>query len=119
VASYSRTVTGNLGLPGAYDSNSGNASVSWQTARTWSIGAAGSYFNNKNVTPSFSSSNPGGQTISGTVSVHHSLSEHLDVDLGYARFHQNYSDIAVGSTAPDTNREFISISYRLMRPLGR
>lgn len=119
VASYSRTVTGGLSLPGAYDSNSANASVRWQTARTWSVGAAGSYFNNKNVTPSFLSSNPGGQTISGTVSVQHSISEHLNVDLGYARFHQNYSDIAVISTAPNSNREFISISYRLMRPLGR
>jgi hypothetical protein len=119
VAGYSRTVTGGLGLPGAFDSNSANASVRWQIARAWTVGAAGSYFNNKNVTPSFTSSNPGGQTVSGTASVQHTMSEHLNVELGYARLHQSYSGIAVISAAPDSNREFISISYRLTRPLGR
>jgi hypothetical protein len=119
VASYSRTITGGLGLPGAFDSNSANASVRWQMARTWNIGSAGNYSNSTNVTPSFSSSSPGGQTVSGTVSLQHSMREHLNVELGYARLHQNYSSITVISAAPDSNREFISISYRLTRPLGR
>jgi hypothetical protein len=119
VASYSRTVTGGLGLPGAFTSYSANASVRWQTARTWTVGAAGSYISNNNVAPSLPSSNPGGQTVSGTASVQHSLSEHLNMELGYARLHQSYSGIAVISAAPDSNREFISISYRLTRPLGR
>jgi hypothetical protein len=119
VTSYSRTTTGGLGLPGAFDSNSANASVRWQMARTWNIGSAGSYSNSKNVTPSFPSSSPGGQTVSGTVSLQHSMSEHLNVELGYARLHQSYSSITVISAAPDSNREFISISYRLTRPLGR
>ena len=119
VASYSRTVTGGLGLPGAYTSYSLNASVRWQMARTWNVGAAVSYYNNQNVTPSVPSSNPGGQTVSGTASVQHSLSEHLNVEFGYARLHQDYSGFAVISAAPDSNREYISISYRLTRPLGR
>ena len=119
VASYSRTVTGGLGLPGAFNSNSANASVRWQIARTWTVGSAANYSNNENVTPSIPSSNPGGQTVSGTVSVQHSMSEHFNVELGYARLHQSYSGIAVISAAPDSNREFISISYRLTRPLGR
>jgi hypothetical protein len=119
VASYSRTVTGGLGLPGAFDSYSANASVRWQIARTWIVGAAGSYLNNKNVTPSFTSSNPGGQTVSGTASVQHSMSEHLNMELGYSRLHQSYSGIAVILAAPDSNREFISVSYQFTRPLGR
>jgi hypothetical protein len=119
VASYLRTVTGGLGLPGAYNSNSTNASVRWQMARSWNIGAAGSYFNNKNLTPSFPSSNPGGQTASGTASVQYFMSEHLSVELGYSRVHQSYSGIAVISAAPDSNRGFVSLSYRVTRPVGR
>jgi hypothetical protein len=88
-------------------------------ARTWTVGTAGSYYSNQTVTPSVPSSNPGGQTVSGTASAQHLLSEHLNVEFGYARLHQSYSGIAVISAAPDSNREFISISYRLTRPLGR
>jgi hypothetical protein len=87
--------------------------------RTWTVGSAANYSNSTNVTPSFSSSNPGGETVSATVLVQHSMSEHLNMELGYARLHQSYSDIAVISAAPDSNREYISISYRLMQPLGR
>jgi hypothetical protein len=119
VASYSRIVTGGLGLPGAFDSNSANASVGWQIARPWSVGLAGNYSINKNVTPQIPSSNPGGHTVSGTVSVQYSISEHLKADLGYTRLHQSYSGVAVISGAPDTNREFISVSYQFSRPLGR
>lgn len=118
VASYSRIVSGGLGLPGAYNSNSANASVRWQMARTWAVGTTGSYFNNNNVSPSSSSTNPGGKAVSGTISVQHSISDHLNVELGYAHLHQSYNDIAVISAAPDSNREYISISYRLTRPLG-
>jgi hypothetical protein len=119
VASYSRTVTGDSGLLGAYNSNSATASVRWQVTRTWTVGSALNYSNSTNVTPSFSSSNPGGETISGTGSVQHSMSERLGIEVGYARLHQSYSDIAAISAAPDSNREYISISYRFMQPLGR
>src|ERR1700733_9277862 len=93
VASYSRTVTGDSGLLGAYKLNSARVSLSWQITRTWTVGSGASYANSTNVTPSFSSSNPGGETISGTVLVQHSMSEHLNMELGYARLHQSYSDI--------------------------
>lgn len=119
VASYSRTVTGGVGLPGAFDSSSTNASVRWQVTRTWTVGSAAGYSINKNVTPLFSSSSPGGHTVSGSVSVQHSMSDHLKAELGYARLHQSYDGIAVISDAPDSNREFISVSYQFTRPLGR
>jgi hypothetical protein len=119
VASYSRTVSGDSGLLGAYTSSSARASVSWQITRTWTVGSAANYSNSTNIIPSFSSSNPGGETVSGTVTAQHSMSERLSIELGYVRLHQNYSDIAVISAAPDSNREYISISYRLKQPLGR
>jgi hypothetical protein len=118
-ASYLRTVTGGVGLPGAFDSSSTNASMRWQITRAWTVGLAASYSNNKNVTPLLSSSSPGGHTVSGTASVQHSMGEHLKAELGYTRLHQSYSGITVVSDAPDGNRESISISYQFARPLGR
>jgi hypothetical protein len=117
VASYSRTVTGGVGLPGAFDSNSANASVRWQIVRTWIVESGASYAINKNITPLFSPYSPGGHTISGTVSLEYSMSDHLKAELGYVRLHQSYSGIAVLSNAPDSNREFVSISYQFTRAL--
>jgi hypothetical protein len=118
-ASYSRTVTGAGGLLGAFQSNSESASARWQLARTWTVGSAASYSSQKNVLPAFLSSSPGGHTVSGTVSAQHPISEHLTAELGYARLHQSYSGIAVISEDPDSDREYISISYQFTRPLGR
>jgi hypothetical protein len=44
--------------------------------------------------------------------------EHLNAQLGYTRLHQSYNVTAI-ATNPDTNREFVSISYQFARPLGR
>jgi hypothetical protein len=119
VGSYSRTVTGSVGLPGAFESNSASASMSLQIARTWTVGLNFSYFIDKNVTPSFPSSSPGGHTVSGATSIQHLLSEHLRAEFGYVHLHQSYSDITAISNAPDTNREFVSVSYQFTRSLGR
>jgi hypothetical protein len=118
-ASYSKTVTGGAGLPGAFSSNNANVSALWLVSRTWKIGSAANYSIITNVTPLFISSSPGGHTVSGTLSVQRSLSEHFKAEFGYTRLHQSYSGIAVISNAPDTNREYISISYQFRRPLGR
>jgi hypothetical protein len=117
-ASYSRVVTSGGGLVGAFQSNNASADARWQLAHTWSVGAVPSYAINKNVTPYSFLSSPGGHSISVTVSVQHPLSEHFNVGLGYTRLHQSYGGIPVISNAPNTNREFISVSYQFARPLG-
>lgn len=119
MASYSRTVSGATGLPGAFDSSSVNASVRLRLARSWIAESTGSYAISKNVTPFFTPYAPGGHTVSGAMSLDDSLSDHLKVVLGYVRLHQSYTGIAVISNAPDSNREFISVSYQFTRPLGR
>ena len=47
------------------------------------------------------------------------LRQHFNLQLGYTRLHQDYSTVAVLAATPDTNREFVSISYQFSRPLGR
>jgi len=118
-ASYSRIVTGGGGLQGAFHSNSANASASWQIVRTWSVGAGASYAINKTLTPFVFLSNPGGHSLSGTVSMRHPIGQHLSAEAGYSRVHQSYGGIPVIANSPDINREFITISYQFARPLGR
>jgi hypothetical protein len=119
VASYSRTVTGGVGLPGAFDSNSANASVRWQITRAWIVECGPSYAINKNITPLFSPYSPGGHTISGAASLEYSMRDHFKAGFGYVFLHQSYGGIAVISNDPDSNREFVSVSYQFTRALGR
>ncbi len=119
VASYTRTITGGVGLPGAFNSNNANASVRWKISRAWIVGAGVGYAINKNITPLFTPYSPGGHTISASVSLEYSTRDHFKAELGYVRLHQSYSGIALISDAPDSNREFVSISYQFTRGLGR
>ena len=119
-ASYSRAITAGGGLIGAFQTNSVSASAQWQLARTWNLGSAASYSNNKNVTPAaFISTPAGGHFIIGTVSVQHPVREHFNVGFGYTRLHQTYPGIPLISNAPNANREFVSVAYQFARPLGR
>jgi hypothetical protein len=119
VAGYSRTVSGGTGLIGAFNSNSANTSARWQIVPTWTIGLAGGYSINKNALPLSFSSSPGGHTVSGTVMVQHLIGEHFEAGFGYVRLHQSYSSVAVISEAPDSDRGYVSVSYRFTRSLGR
>lgn len=119
VATYSRTVTAAVGLPGAFSSNGATASVQWLISHHWSTELGSTYFISKNVTPSFPRSNPGGHTVSGSVSLQYSFSDHLKAELGYARLHQSYNGIVGVSDVPNNNHEYISVSYLFTRPLGR
>lgn len=118
-ANYSHQVGSGGGLLGAYESNSAGAVVRWRLSRVWTIGSATNYVITENVSSSMSQSNPGGSMISEAFTVQHPVSEHLNMECGYMRLHQSYSSIAAVSTAPNTNRVFVSISYQFTRPLGR
>ena len=118
-ASYSHIVSGGGGLLGAFYSDSANASMGYQVARTWNMGASGGYANTQNVSSLSAQSNPGGNIAYGTVAVRHPISERFSMEFGYTHLHQSYESIPVVSNAPDANREYISISYQLTRPLGR
>lgn len=118
-ASYSRIVSGGGGLLGAFHTDNAAASARWQMKRTWSTGIDGGYAIFKSVEPVSSLPYQGGHTITGTVSIQHTLGERIAAQAGYARLHQSYGGIAAVASAPDSNREFISVTYQFTRPLGR
>ena len=115
--SYSHMISGGGGLIGAVQMDSASASIRQQLARTLSGSLSGGYAQN-DVLASVAAAN-NGHSLFGTASVQQTFGQHLNVQLGYTRLHQSYSGVAILATAPNTNREFISIAYQFSRPLGR
>jgi len=116
---YARSVYGGGGLLGTYETDSVTGAAHWQMERTWGLGLFGLYTNSRNVSSLEALTSPGGNTASGTATLQHRLGEHFDAELGYARLHQNYNSIALVTTAPDSDRVYISVSYQFTRPIGR
>jgi len=110
--SYSHTVSGGGGLIGAVKLDSANASLRQQLTRNFSASLAGGYANNGVL----SVASLGGHSISGSAALQRQVGEHLNLQAGYTRLHQTYSFI---SANPNTNREWVAISYQFARPLGR
>jgi hypothetical protein len=119
-ASYSHIVTGGGGLIGAVKMDAATVSIRQQIARALSASLLGGYVQNTFVTglSSTAAASADGHTVSGTAALQRLFGEHLNVQLGYTRLHQSYNVAAI-STTPDTNREFVSLSYQFARPLGR
>ncbi len=116
--SYSHMISGGGGLIGAVKLDSATASLRQQMTRKLSGSIAGAYAQS-NVLGSALLGSDDGHTISGTVSLQQQVGERVSLQLGYTRLHQDYSGVAVLAQTPNTNREFVSISYRFYRPLGR
>lgn len=116
--SYSHVISGGGGLIGAAQMDTGSISIRQGITRTLSAGVSGAYTQNKIVENSLPG-NYDGHSISGTASIQQQLGQHLQIELGYSRLHQDYAGIPLISTFPNTNREYFSISYQFTRPLGR
>ncbi len=117
-ASYSRLIANGGGLIGAVQLNSGTASFRQQLTRTLNGTVAIGYAQNDLLTP-LPELNYNGHTLSGTAALQQQFRQHVTLQLGYTRLHQDYSGVQILATAPDTNREFVSVSYQFSRALGR
>ncbi len=120
--SYAHLISNGGGLIGAVKMDSASASIHQQLSRMLSASVAGGYAEN-DLLAAAPMTGGNGHTVSGTASLQQQFGQHLNVQLGYTRLHQAYSTqgaFAVAALAtPDTNREFVSISYQFSRPLGR
>jgi hypothetical protein len=110
--SYSHTVSGGGGLVGAVKLDSASLSLRQQLTRNLSASLAGGYANNGVLAVS----SLGGHSFSGSAGLQRQVGEHLNLQAGYTRLHQDYS---FSSLNPDTNREWVSVSYQFARPLGK
>ncbi len=115
----SRTLTGGGGLSGAYSEDTANAFLRRQLSKTWTVSLSGLYSNNKNETPSFPQTEPGGHGFITSVSAEHRLTRDLKVQFGYDRTVQHYQDIGVLAKFPTNDRVYGSITYELTRPIGK
>jgi hypothetical protein len=117
--SYSRMVSGGGGLVGAFHTNLAAGSFRQLFTRNWNAGVTGGYSLYHSLDPLLLLFNNGGHTVTGSASVQRKLGEHFQAELGYTRLHQSYGEIAAVSAFPNVNREWVSISYQFVRPLGR
>ncbi len=116
--SYAHTIAGGGGLIGAVKMDSATVSVRQQILRTLSASVGGGYAQNDILgMPAAQSNN--GHSISGTASLQQQIGQQVNLQLGYTRLHQVYSNVGVLSATPDTNREFVSLSYQFSKPIGR
>lgn len=116
--SYVHTVSGGGGLIGAVHMDSGNASLRQQVMRRLSGSVSGGYSQN-DIVGGLLLGASNGHSISGTASLNQQFGEHIVAQLGYTRVREDYSSVAILASTPNTNREFISISYQFARPLGK
>lgn len=116
--SYSRIISSGGGLIGAVQMNSATASFRQQITRYLSGSVSGGYTQNQVLATALAAGS-NGHSVSGIACLQQQLGPHINLQLGYTRLHQVYSNVAVLAATPDTNREFVSISYQFSRPLGR
>lgn len=116
--SYSRVISSGGGLIGAVQMNSATASFRQQITRYLSGSVSGGYTQNQVVATALAAGN-NGHSASGSASLQQQLGPRINLQLGYTRLHQSYSSVPVLALTPDTNREFVSVSYQFSRPLGR
>jgi hypothetical protein len=116
--SYAHTIASGGGLIGPVRQDTGSVAIGQQLSKTLNASVGGTYAQN-DVLGATSLNSLNGHTISGTASLQQRFGQHLNVQLGYTRLHQDYSAVAVLAGTPDTNREFVSLSYQFSRPLGR
>jgi hypothetical protein len=116
--SYAHTITADSGLIGAVKADSANASLRQQLLPKLNASLTASYVQNDLLasTPLLENN---GHTWLGTASLQQQFGQHLNLQLGYTRLREDYSTVAVLAATPNTNREFVSISYQFARPLGR
>jgi len=115
--SYNHIVAGGSGLTGAVQMDVGSATIRQLITKTLSGSVAGGYAQNDLLSKSILGQS--GHSIFGSASVQQMVGQHVYVQLGYTWLHQSYSNVAVISTTPNTNRGYVEISYQFSRPVGR
>lgn len=117
--SYTHIIASSGGLIGAAEQDAATATIRQQILRTLNASISGGYAQNNVIGSSTLQGLISGHSVVGTATLQQLIGQHLGVQLGYARIHQDYDTVAAIATNPNTNREFIAISYQFSKALGR
>jgi hypothetical protein len=119
--SYVHVISCSPGLQAAVKLDSGTGFIRQQVTKHLSASISGGYIQN-DVLGNFNASSLGllnGHSIDGTASLEQQFGQHGTLQLGYMRLRQDYSGVPILALRPNTNREFVSLTYRFDRALGR
>jgi hypothetical protein len=117
--SYSHIISGGGGLSGAVHMDSASALWRQTIAKNLNATVSGAYVQNNLIGGFTLPGSSNGHTVSETVTLQRQFHQFVNMQVGYTRLHQDYSGVPVLSALPDTNREFISLSYQFSKAVGR
>lgn len=117
-ASYTHSIIGGGGLIGATQADAATALVRQRVATGWTAELNGSYVNNR-VIPVIDLPITNGHSLAASAALTREFNSRLRVQAGYTRLHQVYEDLSEISQYPDTNREWVTVSYLFTKALGR
>lgn len=120
VVSYGHVISAGEGVLDAFVANSVAASGKWQLARTWNAEVNAGYSTLSDVA---ARRGPGaigsGHTLAGDAAISHNLTALLQLSCSYGRIHQTYDNIPSISGNPDSDRVLVSLTYSLVRGIGK
>jgi hypothetical protein len=118
--SYAHIISSSAGLISASRLDTATVSLSQQIIRNLSAAVSGGYTQNDilgTFNPSLGLTS--GHSISGNASLQQQFGRNLTLQLGYMHLRQDYSGVPILALTPNTNREFVSLSYHFDKALGR
>lgn len=118
-ANFLRTEISGGGFLGAYNSTSANISGGWKFTRSWTGDASFSYQNVEPQAVYATLPYQGGNSLMAQVSLGRTLGDHVSIEGGYQRLHEQFGGIPIITASPNGNREFVTITYQLRKALGR
>jgi hypothetical protein len=116
--SYLHIIAGGGGLVGAVQLDSATASIGQRITKSLNASVNGGYAQN-DILGASALGVANGHSIFGTASLQQQFRQHVGLQLGYTRLHQDYSGVTILSATPNTNREFVCLSYQFSKALGR
>ena len=116
---YGQSVSGGGGLNGLYKQNNYNGTAQWRIAREWDTSVGASYANLINDSPQYNPQLSTGHTVSGSAGLTRALGRFASLSVGYSRIHQSYPGISTITLNPDSDRIYGTVTYQLMKPVGR
>lgn len=120
--SYAHSVYSGEGFAEAITSDDVAATGGWKPGRAWTASFEVSYANSSPVTTQVGVepyAYEGGNSFTLGASLLRNFGDHVTASMGYDRLQEYYPGIAFIAANPDSDREYVTVTYIFRRPIGR